>query len=116
MPAGPPGWIRQTHQEPGCEFELVAWELVPVELGSGPWIGPTLPRRVGDVAPFHPHLSLLLLPGGGDLGCGGWGGGGWGLPLGGGGGGDAGGGGTWEGKLGKGLWGCAKDFNGVCEC
>src|SRR5258708_117163 len=48
------------HQEPRCEFELVAWELAPAELGSGLWIGPTLPRCVGGVAPFHPHLSLLL--------------------------------------------------------
>src|SRR5260221_11873523 len=98
MPAGPLGWIHQMHREPGCEFELAAWELVPAELGSGPWIGPTLPRRVGDVAPFCPHLSLLLLLGG-DLGCGGLGGGGWCLPLAGGGAGDAKGWGTWQGKL-----------------
>src|SRR5258707_6747282 len=81
-----PGWIHQTRQEPRCEFESAALELVPVELGSGPWIGPTLPRCIGGVAPFRPHLSLLLPLGGGNLGFGGggfvvvlslaWGGGG----------------------------------------
>src|SRR5258708_40241963 len=74
MPAGPPGWIHRMHREPRCEFESAAWELAPAELGSGPWIGPMLPRRIGDVAPFHPHLSLLLPPGGG---FGVWGVGGW---------------------------------------
>src|SRR5258708_40128318 len=73
MPAGPLGWICQMRREPGCEFELVAQELVPAELGSGPWIGPMLPRRVGGVAPFRLHLSLLLPPGGGFWGVGGWG-------------------------------------------
>src|SRR5260221_14599333 len=66
------------HWEPGCEFESAAWELAPAELGSGLWIGPMLPRRVGDVAPFRPHLSLLLPPGGG---FGVWGVGGWRVVL-----------------------------------
>src|SRR5258708_1146459 len=112
-------------QEPRCEFELAAQELAPVELGSGLWIGPTLPRCIGGVAPFHPHLSLLLPPGefgvwgggGGVLqyfivigswgwgegmvGGGGVGGGGlwWGLPLAGGGVGNARESSTWKGEL-----------------
>ena len=48
-----------------CEFVSVAQELAPAEVGSGVWIGPTLLRHVGGVAPFHPHLLLLLLLGGG---------------------------------------------------
>src|SRR5260370_41901085 len=106
MPAGPLGWIHQMHWEPGCEFESVAQELAPVELGSGPWIGPTLPRHIGDVAPFCLHLSLLLPPGGGDLGCGGWGGGGWCVPWAGGGAGVAAGPGCWRG-------GSPERFHGV---
>src|SRR5258708_1036783 len=108
MPAGPLGWIHQMHWEPGCEFESVAQELAPVELGSGLWIGPTLPRHVGDVAPFRPHLSLLLLPGG-EFGVWGVGGGrgvlalGWGGGVGGGGGGGgAGGACLWVGE-GRGM-------------
>ena len=59
-------------REPRCEFELAVQELAPAELGSGLWIGPMLPRHVGDVAPFHLHLSLLLPPGGGFWGVEGW--------------------------------------------
>src|SRR5258706_13127455 len=73
MPTGPLGWICRTRQEPRCEFELAAWELAPVELGSGLWIGPMLPRHIGGVAPFCLHLSLLLPLG--EFGV--WGVGGW---------------------------------------
>src|SRR5258708_3985759 len=64
MPAGPLGWICQMHWEHGCEFVLAAQGLAPAEVGSGAWLGPTLPGRIEGVAPFHLHLSLLLLPGG----------------------------------------------------
>src|SRR5258708_30469063 len=75
MPAGPPGWIHRMHQECGCEFVLAVQGLAPVEVGSGVWIGPTLPGCVEGVAPFHLHL-LLLLPLGGKFE--GWGVGGYG--------------------------------------
>src|SRR5258708_38476093 len=62
------------HWEHRCKFVLAAQGLAPAEVGSGAWIGPTLPGHVEGVAPFCPHLSLLLLPGGK---FGGWGVGGW---------------------------------------
>src|SRR5260221_14605185 len=65
MPTGPPGWIHRMHQEHGCEFVLAAQGLVPAEVGSGAWLGPTLPGHVEGVAPFCLHLSLLLPLGGG---------------------------------------------------
>ena len=64
------------HQEHGCEFVLAVQGLAPAEVGSGAWIGPMLPGHVEGVAPFCPHLSLLLLPGGGNLRGEGLGGGG----------------------------------------
>src|SRR5258708_3071762 len=95
-------------QEHRCEFVLVAQGLAPAEVGSGPWIGPMLPRCIEGVAPFCPHLLLLLVGGdfggwrvgswGGVVGCvGGGGGGGGGGGVGGGGGGGGGGLGCWVG-------------------
>src|SRR5260221_1718002 len=73
MPTGPLGWSCRMHQEPGCEFASTAQGLASVEVDSGAWIDLTLPRHIGGVAPFCPHLSLLLLPGGGFGGrIGGW--------------------------------------------
>ena len=57
------------HQEHGCKFASTAQGLASAEVDSGVWIDLTLPRHIGGVAPFHPHLSLLLLLGGG---FGGW--------------------------------------------
>ncbi len=52
------------HQEHRCKFVSVAQGLAPAEVGSGAWIGPTLPGHIEGVAPFCLHLLLLLLPGG----------------------------------------------------
>src|SRR5260221_12523332 len=53
------------HQEPRCEFVSMVQGLASAEADSGVWIDLMLPRHIGGVAPFCPHLSLLLPPGGG---------------------------------------------------
>ena len=53
------------HREPGCKFVSMAQGLASVEADSGVWIDLMLPRHIGGVAPFHPHLLLLLPLGGG---------------------------------------------------
>src|SRR5258708_12865153 len=64
MPAGPLGLICQMCREHRFKFVSVAQGLVPAEVGSGAWIGPMLPGHIEGVAPFCPHLLLLLLLGG----------------------------------------------------